>query len=274
MLIDLQIFVQRALASLLLGTLIGIERQFRQCTTGLRTNALVSLGSAIFVMTLGFDSAVIMHQGRAVAQIISGIGFVGAGVIMKDGAKVRGLSTAVTLWCSAAIGCMCGVGEAIIACAGTCLILMANIVLKKISRRINKYVMLKQAQQQLPVSSRAFVSRVELAGQEEIDSLSPDVEDASSDQPFHYQLMMVCRKREETALRRLLMGLLNDASLIVPALHTATDDQDANRVELCADLMAYSPQQLQLEKIVSRMSIERGVRSVSWGVQAASEEES
>ena len=91
------------LAAFVLGTLIGAERQYRQRTAGLRTNALVALGSAAFVdlgQRLGGD----VESIRIIAYVVSGIGFLGAGVIMKEGMNVRGLNTAATLWCSAAVG--------------------------------------------------------------------------------------------------------------------------------------------------------------------------
>ena len=86
-----------------LGTLIGAERQYRQRTAGLRTAVLVALGAAAFV-DLGMRLTGGEGATRTVAYVISGIGFLGAGVIMKEGMNVRGLNTAATLWCSAAVG--------------------------------------------------------------------------------------------------------------------------------------------------------------------------
>src|ERR1700744_1350309 len=90
-----------------LGALIGAERQFRQRTAGLRTNVLVAVSAAAFVdmaMHLaGAEGAV-----RVIAYVVSGIGFLGAGVIMKEGTNVRGLNAAATLWGSAAVGCCAG----------------------------------------------------------------------------------------------------------------------------------------------------------------------
>ena len=89
------------------GTLIGAERQYRLRTAGLRTNVLVAVSAAAFVdigMHLsGADGAV-----RIIAYVVSGIGFLGAGAIMKEGMNVRGLNTAATLWGSAAVGCCAG----------------------------------------------------------------------------------------------------------------------------------------------------------------------
>lgn len=86
----------------LLGGLIGFERQFRHRLAGLRTNTLVAVGAATFVV---FSSLVSGDSSptRVAAQIVSGIGFLGAGIIFKEGFNVRGLNTAATLWCSAAV---------------------------------------------------------------------------------------------------------------------------------------------------------------------------
>jgi len=90
------------LAAFVLGTLIGAERQYRQRSAGLRTNVLVCVGAAAFVdlanRLTGADGSV-----RVIAYVVSGIGFLGAGAIMKEGMNVRGLNTAATLWASAAV---------------------------------------------------------------------------------------------------------------------------------------------------------------------------
>ena len=89
-------------AAFILGGLIGFERQYRQRTAGLRTNVLVAVGAAIFIDMAsrlgGAEGAV-----RVVAYVVSGIGFLGAGVIMREEGNVRGLNTAATLWASAAV---------------------------------------------------------------------------------------------------------------------------------------------------------------------------
>ncbi len=90
-----------------LGTLIGAERQYRQRTAGLRTAVLVAVGASAFV-DLGMRLTGPDGGTRTVAYVISGIGFLGAGVIMKEGMNVRGLNTAATLWCSASVGAFSG----------------------------------------------------------------------------------------------------------------------------------------------------------------------
>ncbi|WOE32343.1 MULTISPECIES: MgtC/SapB family protein [unclassified Acinetobacter] len=120
-----------------LGGLIGFERQYRQRTAGLRTNVLVALGAAIFVDIAvalnGSDGAV-----RVIAYVVSGIGFLGAGVIMREEGNIHGLNTAATLWCSAAIGAAAGADLIIEALLATGFILAANILLRPIGHAIDR----------------------------------------------------------------------------------------------------------------------------------------
>ena len=120
-----------------LGTLIGAERQYRQRTAGLRTNVLVAVGAAAFVdlaMHLaGADGGV-----RVIAYVVSGIGFLGAGVIMKEGLDVRGLNTAATLWASAAVGSCAGADMTAQAVALTAFVLAGNTLLRPLVNFINR----------------------------------------------------------------------------------------------------------------------------------------
>ncbi|MDF9392217.1 MULTISPECIES: MgtC/SapB family protein [Methylococcus] len=124
-------------AAFLLGTAIGLERQFRQRTAGLRTNVLVALGAAIFVDMAnrlhGPDGAV-----RVVAYVVSGVGFLGAGVIMREQGNVRGLNTAATLWGSAAVGACAGADLILEALVATVFVLAANTLLRPLVERINR----------------------------------------------------------------------------------------------------------------------------------------
>lgn len=130
-------------AALGFGAAIGLERQWRARMAGLRTNALVAGGAALFVLLsqYGFMSEVseVGYDGsRVAAQIVSGIGFLGAGVIMRDGLSVRGLNTAATLWCSAAVGCLAGTGMFLLAAFGTAGVVGANLLLRPLGRRMDR----------------------------------------------------------------------------------------------------------------------------------------
>lgn len=125
------------LSAFVLGTAIGAERQYRQRTAGLRTNALVAIGAAAFVdlgQRLGGD----VESIRVIAYVVSGIGFLGAGVIMKEGMNVRGLNTAATLWCSAAVGSIAGSDMIAEATLLTGVVLFANTALRPLVDAINR----------------------------------------------------------------------------------------------------------------------------------------
>lgn len=125
------------LAAFFLGGLIGLERQFRQRNAGLKTNILVAVGSAVFVnmsqILFGDEGAI-----RVAACVVSGIGFLGAGVILREAGAVVGLNTAATLWCSAAVGACAGAGVYVVACLATALILTTNTLLLPLVQAINK----------------------------------------------------------------------------------------------------------------------------------------
>ena len=132
---DIKIFLIYLLICFGLSFLIGVERQFRRRIIGLRTTILVSVGAFLYV-SLSF---VVNNNDltRIAAQVVSGIGFLGAGVIIKDGLKIRGLTTAATLWCDAAIGVLCAAGAIYHAIAGTFVILFSNVVLRYVNCLIN-----------------------------------------------------------------------------------------------------------------------------------------
>lgn len=119
------------------GGLIGLERQYRQRTAGLRTNILVALGAAIFVdaanRLTGHDGAV-----HVMAYVVSGIGFLGAGVIMREEGNVRGINTAATLWASGAVGACAGADLILEAGLATIFILAANTLLRPVVSIINR----------------------------------------------------------------------------------------------------------------------------------------
>ena len=122
----------RLATALLVGVVIGVERQWRQRMAGLRTNALVSIGAAGFVVfstTVSGDNS----PTRVAAQIVSGIGFLGAGVILREGINIRGLNTAATLWCSAMVGTFAGAGQLIASLLAGAFVVGTNLLLRRSS---------------------------------------------------------------------------------------------------------------------------------------------
>ncbi|MBR2649283.1 MAG: MgtC/SapB family protein [Sediminibacterium sp.] len=222
-------FIFRLLLAFGLGAAIGIERQWRQKSAGLRTNTLVSIGAAQFVLlsfTIGGDAT-----GRIASYIISGIGFLGAGVIMKDGKSVQGLNTAATIWCSAAVGCLAGMGltmQAVIACIT---IIFTHLLLRPIGLKLSKLPFVKS-------------------------------ETAQTD----YVITCKCRETVENHIRVLLMEFIgNDERLLLRSL-VSSDNGDPRIAIITADVRSVSPQEALMEKISGRLTIEKDVTSVSWEV--------
>lgn len=152
--LDLQLLARLFLASIL-GGLIGLEREIHGRPAGFRTHLLVSLGSCLFCITsIEFYRAfgnftgsmpVGVDPGRIAAQVVTGIGFLGAGAIIRERASIRGLTTAACLWVAAALGIACGVGLFYLAISVTIIALVNLLLLKAVEKRLNRdtYVVVK-----------------------------------------------------------------------------------------------------------------------------------
>lgn len=221
-------FVLNLLLAMSLGAVIGAERQWRQRMAGLRTNALVATGAAVFI--LGSMSTDPSSAGRVAAQIVSGIGFLGAGVIMREGLNIRGLNTAATLWCSAAIGVLCGLGQYWNAVLATLVILCANILLREAAQRINL-----QPQQQ------------------------------ATDLEVCYRIQVTCGEQDEILVRTLILQALNGVALRLQSLRSA-DIAIPGQLEVCAEITANPSVQKEIEGIVCRVSLEKSVSAVRWRI--------
>ncbi|OKI01068.1 hypothetical protein A6A06_19640 [Streptomyces sp. CB02923] len=227
-------------AGLGFGAAIGLERQWRARMAGLRTNALVAAGAALFVLlsqygfaaatsTTGYDGS------RVAAQIVSGIGFLGAGVIMRDGLNVRGLNTAATLWCSAAVGALAGTGLYVVAALGTAGVVGANLVLRPLGRRMDR----------------------EPGGGAEVAT--------------DYYFEAVCTEPEEAHIRALVVQAVSRPGFRLRAVHSRDDGTSRqagtpSRVTVAAELTTERRDDSLLEEAVSRLSLEPAVSAVSWTV--------
>lgn len=127
-------FFSRVILSILLGFVIGLERQMTGHPAGIRTNMLISLGSCLFMMlpfSMGSDEVF-----RIASYIVSGVGFLCSGVIFKEGGTARGLNTAATLWCSAAVGVLTSSGQFLIATGAAALLVFVNLISRPLATRI------------------------------------------------------------------------------------------------------------------------------------------
>jgi putative Mg2+ transporter-C (MgtC) family protein len=135
-------FALRVLAGGLLGALIGFERQWRQRGAGVHTSALVSIGAALFALlgpVVGSDS-----ETRILANIVTGVGFLAGGVILRQGASITGLNTAATIWATAAVGALAGIGQYAHAFIGSAAIVVFNLALQPLVEKIDSRAALYQ----------------------------------------------------------------------------------------------------------------------------------
>lgn len=214
-----------------LGLAIGFERQWRQRTAGLRTNVLVAVGAAAFselgMRLYGPDGAT-----RIIAYVVSGIGFLGAGVIVKDGTNIRGLNTAATLWCSGAVGAFSGSGLFPEAATLTAAVLAGNTLLRPMVNWINRR----------PIT--AAVTEAE------------------------YRVHVTCEHDAVSDVRDLLDAELDRASYPVREVETLSDNDD--QVELAAILVPTTADEAELDAVVAALVRSPLVKSATWSVEATS----
>ena len=212
-------------AAFVLGGLIGFERQYRQRTAGLRTNVLVAVGAAIFVDMAnrlgGAEGAV-----RVVAYVVSGIGFLGAGVIMREEGNVRGLNTAATLWASAAVGACAGADLILEALLGTLFVLAANTLLRPIVNNINR---------------------------QPLDVISSEVT---------YMVYVIARRHQQKAVLALLEAELERSNYPARDLDVHAFGQD--EVEIEGTLVATSVDGDELDALIARISTSTLVVQAFW----------
>jgi putative Mg2+ transporter-C (MgtC) family protein len=213
-----------------LGTLIGAERQWRQRSAGLRTNVLVAIGAAAFAdigaRLLGAEGAT-----RIISYIVSGIGFLGAGVILKEGAQIRGLNTAATLWCSAAVGAFSGTELWAEAIALSGFVIAGNTLLRPLVDYINH----------LPIDTQSTEAR--------------------------YRVHVVTDQRNVAAARDILDEVLEKVGY--PILETETLSKTESQVELAAVLAPSTADPAVLDDVVALLEKAPPVLSATWSVSTA-----
>ncbi len=227
--LDMPTYLVNIGSAVVLGMVIGLERQWRQRLAGLRTNALVCVGSALFVtLSLMMDDEV--SPTRVAAQVVSGIGFLGGGVILREGLNVRGLNTAATLWCAAAVGVLCGAGYISLAAIGSFVILFVNMMLRPLSRLV--------------------------------DSRLPS-EPAEEETLYH--ITLTCRDKDEIPLRTILLQSVSSGSLWLQQL-TSRDAPAPPKGRLIIDAEMKTPlkDDVAIERLTARLCMEPGVSSISW----------
>jgi putative Mg2+ transporter-C (MgtC) family protein len=218
-----------------LGTAIGLERQFRQRMAGLRTNALVATGAALFVSIASLTP----HNEdptQIAAYVVSGVGFLAGAVIFKENMSVVGLNTAATLWATAAVGTLAGSGAFLEAAIGAAFVLAANVLLRPISQAIN----------------RRAAEGTELT--------------------TSYRISVSAPSAAELAVRALLFEKLKQQNF---ALHeiSSEDEPDAHdSIEIEATFTTPGRPNAKLEKLVAALACDPAVTAASWKTVSLDEE--
>jgi len=223
-------FIGNIGSALVLGVLIGLERQYRQHPAGLRTNALVCMGAALFVslsfLMMTIDKSI--DPTRIASYVVSGVGFLGGGVILREGLNVRGMSTAATLWCSAAVGSLAGAGFPLHAALATVAVVAVHLSLRPVALWIDK-------RQQKAVN-------VETS----------------------YRLQVVCSQAQEVVIRSILMRHVNSkASMHLQGI-AIRDAEQPDHTTIVAEVYSTIRNDKAMEELVSRINIEPSVTSVRW----------
>jgi len=216
--------------SFVLATIIGLERQLRQRSAGLRTTALVALGAAAFA-DLGFRLLDADGATRIISYIVSGIGFLGAGVILKDGTNIRGLNTAATLWCSAAVGALSGTGLLFEAATLAAFVLAGNTLLRPLVNWVNRR----------PITANATEAE--------------------------YALHVVCKAKDVSDVRDLIGEELARTNYPVREVETRSDA--GGLVELEAILLSTAAEGAELDAVVDALERSPLVVSATWSVEAS-----
>jgi putative Mg2+ transporter-C (MgtC) family protein len=223
---DLGTFLLRMGLALILGAIMGLERQWHQRMAGTRTNALVSTAAAAFAM-IGLMLSGEGSASRVIGQIVSGVGFLGAGVIFKEGGSIHGLNTAATVWCSASVGALSAIGYPQYACAVTVAVVLTNIVFRPLAYKLRPELKLQETN-------------------------------------YHFEL--TCRVKDEMQIRALMLSALDNNHLSLTSLNSE-DLDTGERVRVSAGIRAAQRNDRGLEQLVARVTREAGVGAVNWRVE-------
>ena len=195
-------FTIRLIVAMILGGIVGLEREYRAKDAGFRTHFLVAIGSALFTLIsmYGFADGV-KDTSRVAAQVVSGIGFLGAGIIVFQRNVIRGLTTAAGLWVTAAIGMACGVGQFYMAVLVTLLILIGLEVLNRFIPHIGS----SSVQLSFSSPSRKDVAEAIMNIRKiVVDVISYEIKNKESDKGEYYKVQMEVRTKHRQRNDRIL----------------------------------------------------------------------
>ena len=250
-------FAIRLLVGFFLAVGIGIERQWLKTRSILKTNVLVTLGSAMFVM-LSIMTPGDASPTRISAQIVSGVGFLGGGVILREGASVRGINTAATLWCAAAIGTLVGSGYLVQAYVSTLAVVGANLLLRPLVE--------------------AFRHQSEDGSQNILREGVEERPEAASSPSFNllpgstflrqYSCHLVCLPEAEAQILKSIVEFARERQLTIVGIESENVNftLGVQEIKIIVEMATKNPQTYlsDPEKLIGKIKAEAKVHSISW----------
>ena len=248
-------FAIRLLVGFFLAVGIGIERQWLKTRSILKTNVLVTLGSAMFVM-LSIMTPGDASPTRISAQIVSGVGFLGGGVILREGASVRGINTAATLWCAAAIGTLVGSGYLVQAYVSTLAVVGANLLLRPLVEAFRHQ------------SEDGSQNILRDATEEKPDvSLTPFNSLPESTFSRQYSCHLVCLPEAEAQVLKSIVEFARERQLIVVGIESENVNFASGvEIKIIVDMATKDPQTYlsDPEELIGKIKAGAKVHSISW----------
>jgi putative Mg2+ transporter-C (MgtC) family protein len=217
-------FVSRLALGSALGVVIGFERQWRQRSAGLHTSGLVATGATLFAL---LDMAITSNDStRVLAGVVTGVGFIAGGVILRDGANVSGLNTAATIWATAAVGALAGLGFFNLAAIGAAAIVLLNVLMQPLAEKIDYRARNRKNRQTV------------------------------------YKLSIVCEAKQQSSVRATIITAVSDSAL---SLQTLTrKNVEGTNVEINAGLFSAVRDDSLVEGLIARVALLPGVVTSDW----------
>lgn len=217
-------FVSRLALGSALGVAIGFERQWRQRSAGLHTSGLVATGATLFAL---LDMAITSNDStRVLAGVVTGVGFIAGGVILRDGANVSGLNTAATIWATAAVGALAGLGFFNLAAIGATAIVLLNVLMQPLAEKIDYRARNRKNRQTV------------------------------------YKLSIVCDSKQQSSVRATIIAEVSDSAL---SLQTLTrKNVEGTNVEINAGLFSAVRDDSLVEGLIARVALLPGIVTSDW----------
>lgn len=226
-------FSIRLLLAVVLGLIIGFERQWTRHQAGILTNIIVCIGAYAYTSISFLTGAENVDPTRVASQVVCGIGFLGAGLIIRDGAHIRGLSTAATIWSTAAVGILCTVDNILYPVIVATAIVILNIVLKPLSIKVDKL--------------RQYNEKVK------------------NETEHIYKISIKCTENRENEIRSHLIKIIRDKSGVL--LHNLeSNDDDEGNVKIRAYISTAGESNDLVESVLAHIGKDDGIISAGWKI--------